>query len=96
MAATKTGALDLRMHRDRTHHRGAHHELRGLRYVDVRCASCCQPFTVPRLPDDASNAQAEGLMCEPCAKKRDKPMSLALTKHDLKSNPPLPFDPPAD
>jgi hypothetical protein len=95
MAATKTGALDLRMHRCRTHHRGRLIELRGLRYVDVRCASCRQPFTVPRLPDDASNAQAEGLLCEPCAKKRDKPVSLTLTKRDLELNPPLPFDRPA-
>jgi hypothetical protein len=66
-------------------------EMRGLRYVDVRCAKCRRRFRVPRLPGDTSDAQAEGLHCERCSKKRDAPVSLALTKKDLKSNPPLPF-----
>jgi len=92
MAATDDGRLNLGMHYLHTPRDPLRvTEMRGLRYVDVRCAKCGRESRVPRLPEDTSDAQVEELLCERCSKNRDVPVSLALTKKDLKSNPPLPF-----
>jgi hypothetical protein len=92
MAVTKQGTLDLGMRRRRTPGDPKRVvELRGLRYVDVRCAKCRREFRIPRLPSDRTDAQAEGLLCALCAAKRDASVSLALTKKDLDNNPLLPF-----
>jgi hypothetical protein len=85
---TKNGTLIVTTRHARPHQEC---EKRGLRYVTVRCAKCLARFTIPRLPEDVESAHSEGLLCEPCAKKRDTVASLTPTKHDRETSPLLPF-----